>query len=67
MLVRLVLLMLGTVVFVINAFMDVMFVIEVFCKFVVPLTKSDPVLRLEELIVVCMLIPEILSELAVIF
>ena len=58
---------LGTVVFVITAFMDVMFVIEVFCKFVVPLTKSDPVLRLEELMVVCMLIPEILSVLAVIF
>lgn len=66
-LVKLVLLILDTVIFVINAFVDVIFVIDVFCKFVVALTKSDPVLRLEELIVVCMLIPEILNELAVIF
>lgn len=64
---RLVLTIFGTVVFVIIRLFVVRFVMVVFCKFVVLLTDKLPVLRLLELMVVCILIPDIRNVDAVIF
>lgn len=64
---RLVLTIFGTVVFVIIRLFVVRFVMVVFCKFVVLLTDKLPVLRLLELMVVCILIPDMRNVDAVIF
>jgi len=64
---KFVLIIFGTVVFDIIKLFAVILVIVVFCKFVVLLTDRLPVLRLLELIVVCILIPDIRKVAELIF